>query len=49
MRSPRQDIRYWVLHSAGRRVLRRYGNMSPATILFVLEETLRHATPVPGE
>ena len=66
----RDDIRYWVLHSAGRRVidrarallgldeaqvavsravLRRYGNMSSATILFVLEETLRAAVPVPGE
>ena len=66
----RADIRYWVLHSAGRRVLdraaelleltpeqtaasrtvlRRYGNMSSATILFVLEETLRAASPVPGE
>src|SRR4029079_5891091 len=58
----REDVRRWVLHSAGRRVLdraatlldlteaqtapsrtvlRRYGNMSSATILFVLEETLR--------
>ena len=66
----REDIRYWVLHSAGRRVLdrardlleltdeqmahsrtvlRRYGNMSSATILFVLEEMLRHESPVPGE
>jgi alkylresorcinol/alkylpyrone synthase len=66
----REDVLYWVLHSAGRRVLdragellelapeqtapsrtvlRRYGNMSSATILFVLEETLRSATPVPGE
>ena len=66
----REDVRYWVLHSAGRRVLdragelleltpedtaasrtilRRYGNMSSATILFVLEETLRSANPVPGE
>jgi alkylresorcinol/alkylpyrone synthase len=66
----REDVRYWVLHSAGRRVLdragelldltpeqtaasrtvlRTYGNMSSATILFVLEETLRAATPVPGE
>ena len=66
----REDVRYWVLHSAGRRVLdragelldltdaqtaasrtvlRRYGNMSSATILFVLEETLAHAHPVPGE
>jgi predicted naringenin-chalcone synthase len=66
----REDIRYWVLHSAGRRVidrtrtrldlaeaevahsravLRRYGNMSSATILFVLEETLRRESPVDGE
>jgi predicted naringenin-chalcone synthase len=66
----RADIRYWVLHSAGRRVLERaavlldlaepdiaparhvlrhYGNMSSATILFVLEETLREAQPVPGD
>lgn len=66
----RADVRYWVLHSAGRRVLdrasellelapeqtapsrtvlRRYGNMSSATILFVLEETLATASPVPGE
>jgi predicted naringenin-chalcone synthase len=66
----REDVRYWVLHSAGRRVLdrasvllgladdrlahartvlRRYGNMSSATILFVLEETLRAEAPVPGE
>src|SRR5438876_7394547 len=55
----REDVRYWVLHSAGRRVLdraaelleltpeqtapsrtilRSYGNMSSATIGFVLEE-----------
>jgi predicted naringenin-chalcone synthase len=66
----REDVRYWVLHSAGRRVidrarsllelseaevshsravLRRYGNMSSATILFVLEETLRRESPVDGE
>jgi alkylresorcinol/alkylpyrone synthase len=66
----REDVRYWVLHSAGRRVLdrarglleitdadmahsravlRRYGNMSSATILFVLEETLRAESPVPGD
>ena len=64
------DIRYWVLHSAGRRVieqarvrlgltepqiaysrevLRRFGNMSSATILFVLEAMLRAERPVPGE
>jgi len=66
----REDIRYWVLHSAGRRVidrvrtlldlseeqvaysrsvLRRYGNMSSATILFVLDEMLRGEAPVPGD
>lgn len=64
------DVRYWVLHSAGRRVidharkllglteaqvahsrevLRRFGNMSSATILFVLDEMLRAERPVPGE
>ena len=57
----REDVRYWVLHSAGRRVLdrahalleldasalaharavlREYGNMSSATILFVLKAVL---------
>jgi alkylresorcinol/alkylpyrone synthase len=66
----REDVRYWVLHSAGRRVLdragrllelsdaqmahtrrvlRAFGNMSSATILFVLEETLRAESPVPGD
>ena len=66
----REDIRHWVLHSAGRRVLdragllldltdaqmahtrtvlRAFGNMSSATILFVLEETLRTESPVPGD
>jgi len=66
----RDDVRYWVLHSAGRRVLdsardlldltdaqmaharavlREYGNVSSATILFVLERTLRLESPVPGE
>jgi len=66
----RGDIRYWVLHSAGRRVLdragqllelgeaqmtharhvlRTFGNMSSATILFVLEETLRMESPVAGD
>jgi len=65
----RDDVRHWVLHSAGRRVLdraaallglsdadmahargvlRRHGNMSSATILFVLEETLRAAAPQAG-
>src|SRR5882762_8635083 len=32
-----------------RSVLRHYGNMSSATILFVLHETLRHEAPVPGD
>jgi len=66
----REDIRYWVLHSAGRRVidrarslldlseqqvghsrevLRRYGNMSSATILFVLAERLRAVAGVTGD
>jgi predicted naringenin-chalcone synthase len=65
----REDVRDWVLHSAGRRVLdrvrglldldesalahsravlREYGNMSSATILFVLEHALRREG-VPGE
>jgi alkylresorcinol/alkylpyrone synthase len=66
----RADVRHWVLHSAGRRVLdrarallglpesaltpartvlREYGNMSSATILFVLEHVLRHEAPVSGD
>jgi predicted naringenin-chalcone synthase len=66
----REDVRYWILHSAGRRVLdraralldvdesaldharavlRENGNMSSATILFVLERVLRCEAPVPGE
>lgn len=66
----REDIRHWVLHSAGRRVLehaaallglgeaelapartvlRRYGNMSSATILFVLECVLETGAAAPGE
>src|ERR1041385_2976140 len=66
----REDVRRWILHSAGRRVLdragtlldlteaqtapsrtvlRHFGNMSSATILFVLEESLRAESPVPGE
>jgi predicted naringenin-chalcone synthase len=65
-----EDIRYWVLHSAGRRVieqarklmnlgddqirhslevLRTFGNMSSATILFVLERMLAAESPVPGD
>ena len=66
----REDVRHWMLHSAGRKVLdraktlldldddalaparavlRHYGNMSSATILFVLAERLRMATAVPGD
>jgi predicted naringenin-chalcone synthase len=66
----RDDVRHWILHSAGRRVLdrarvlleleedalaharavlREYGNMSSATILFALERTLRLESPAPDE
>jgi len=62
----KDDVRHFVLHSAGRRVieearrlldlddaqvahsrhvLRYFGNMSSATVLFVLEETLRSGGP----
>jgi alkylresorcinol/alkylpyrone synthase/polyketide synthase Type III len=62
----RTDVRHWVLHSAGRRVmeraqrqlglsdgdlaparavLRQYGNMSSATVLFVLRHILESAMP----
>lgn len=66
----REDVRFWVLHSAGRRVieraqvalgladadlafsrevLRRLGNMSSATVLFVLDEVWRTGQPRPGD
>ena len=66
----RADVRHWVLHSAGyrvldraqrelgfsdadlgatRAVLRQYGNMSSATVLFVLREVLERATPTEGD
>ena len=66
----KDDVRHFVLHSAGRRVieqarlllgldeahvaasrhvLRHFGNMSSATVLFVLEETLRSGSPVAGD
>ena len=66
----KEDVRHFVLHSAGRRVieqarklldlddsqiapsrlvLKRFGNMSSATVLFVLEETLRSNQPVSGD
>jgi alkylresorcinol/alkylpyrone synthase len=65
-----RDIRFWVLHSAGRRVLERaksllglsdkdlrfsrrvlrnFGNMSSATVLFVLDAVLRSKEPRPGD
>lgn len=64
------DVRFWVLHSAGRRVLegaqaalglsdealafsravlRDFGNMSSATVLFVLEHVVRYGVPRPGD
>jgi alkylresorcinol/alkylpyrone synthase len=66
----REDVRFWVLHSAGRRVienaqallglsdadvaysrdvLRRYGNLSSATVLFVLDSVLRSGRPQHGD
>ncbi len=66
----RGDVRHWVLHSAGHRVLehaqrelgftdedlrparsvlRQYGNMSSATVLFVLQELLEHGRPQTGD
>ena len=65
-----RDVRFWVLHSAGRRViesardllglserdlrfsrqvLRNFGNMSSATVLFVLDAVLRSQEPRPEE
>jgi predicted naringenin-chalcone synthase len=65
-----EDVRFWVLHSAGRRVienaqvllglsdadvaysrdvLRRCGNLSSATVLFVLDAVLRSGQPRPGD
>src|SRR5882724_1279445 len=66
----KEDVRHFVLHSAGRRVieearrllglddaqvahsrhvLKHFGNMSSATVLFVLEEALRSGGPVAGD
>ena len=66
----REDVRFWILHSAGRRVLeraqrdleltddevafsrdvlRRFGNLSSATVLFVLDEVLEHGQPRRGD
>jgi predicted naringenin-chalcone synthase len=64
------DIRFWVLHSAGRKVLdnaqvylglasedltfsrsvlRDYGNLSSATVLFVLDKVMSSGLPRPGD
>ena len=64
------DIRFWILHSAGRKVLdragqrlglserdlsftrhvlRNYGNMSSATVLFVLAQVMTSGQPQPGD
>lgn len=66
----KQDIRFWVLHSAGRKVLdlagrrlglcedalrhsrhvfRNFGNMSSATVLFVLERVMMNGEPRDGD
>ena len=66
----KDDVRHFVLHSAGRRVieqakklldltddqlahsrhvLRAFGNMSSATVVFVLEEALRAGAPRAGD
>jgi len=66
----KDDVAFWVLHSAGRRVLeraqaalglpddalrfsrtvlRQFGNMSSATVLFVLDQVLRSGQPRPGD
>jgi len=65
-----EDVRFWVLHSAGRgvleraqaalglgaddlafsrAVLRQFGNLSSATVLFVLDEVLRTGHPQRGD
>ncbi|MBZ5561369.1 MAG: type III polyketide synthase [Acidobacteriia bacterium] len=66
----REDIRFWVAHPGGRKVvdnvqkhfgltdeqmrfskmvMRNYGNMSSATVLFVLDEVVRNGAPQPGD
>jgi polyketide synthase Type III len=63
-------IRFWIMHSAGRKVLdragkrlglseqdlgysrdvfRNFGNMSSATVLFVLEQVMTSGRPQPGD
>ena len=66
----REDIRFWVAHPGGRKVInnvqeklglseaqvqfskdiyRNFGNMSSATVVFVLEEVARRGNPRPGD
>ena len=66
----REDIRFWVAHPGGRKVInnvqeklglseeqvrfskeiyRNFGNMSSATVLFVLDEVVRQGNPQPGD
>ncbi|HEV2492242.1 MAG TPA: type III polyketide synthase [Terriglobia bacterium] len=66
----RSDIRFWVAHPGGRKVIdnvqremgltdeqlrhskkvmRNYGNMSSPTVMFVLDEVVRHGEPRPGD
>ncbi len=66
----RSDIRFWVAHPGGRKVidnlqaamnltddqlrfsktvLRNFGNMSSATVMFVLDEVVRTGSPQPGD
>jgi alkylresorcinol/alkylpyrone synthase len=69
-RLTKTGVRFWILHSAGRRVLERaqealgladedlafsrtvlrnFGNMSSATVFFVLEHVLRSGAPRSGD
>jgi alkylresorcinol/alkylpyrone synthase len=66
----RRDIRFWVAHPGGRKVIdnvqqvlgltdeqvrfskdiyRNYGNMSSATVIFVLDEVVKKGDPKPGD
>jgi predicted naringenin-chalcone synthase len=66
----RSEIRFWVVHPGGRKVinsvqeylkltdeqmlfsravLRNYGNMSSATVMFVLDKVVRDGDPHPGD
>jgi predicted naringenin-chalcone synthase len=66
----RADIRFWIVHPGGRKVLdnvqhhlgltdeqlrfsrtvlRNYGNMSSATVMFVLDEVIRNGDPRPTD